>query len=71
MKRDRFEHLCLEAEAGRDAFIRHPDSNEEGLVTSCLMQTGHMVVKTTNRQTRCWDFKDCEDQLHPKTGPMI
>lgn len=71
MNKDRFEHLCQEAEAGRDAFVRHPSSNEEGMVTSCVMKTGHLVVKTQDQQTLCWDFNECEDRLHPKTGPMI
>lgn len=71
MRKERFEHLCLEAEAGRDAFIRHPDSNEEGMITSCDMRTGHAVVRTTEQKTRCWDFKECEDLRHPKAGPMV
>jgi hypothetical protein len=71
MKKDRFEYLCMEAEAGRDAFVRHPDSNEEGLVTSCLMKAGQIVVNTPSQQTRCWDFIECEDLIHPKYGPLI
>lgn len=71
MKKDRFEYLCMEAEAGRDAFVSHPGSKEEGLVTECHMKSGHMVVKTPKQQTRCWDFNECEDLQHPKSGPMI
>jgi len=71
MQKDRFEHLCLEAEAGRDAFVRHPFSNEEGMITRCIMKSGHMVVETRDQQTRCWDFNECEDLPHPKSGPMI
>ena len=71
MKRDRFTFLCSEAEAGRDAFVRHPDSNEEGMVSSCIMRSNHMVVETTQGQTRCWDFSECEDLQHPKLGPMV
>jgi len=71
MKKDRFEFLCSEAEAGRDAFVRHPGSNEEGMVTSCVMKSGHMVVETRNHQTRCWNFNECTDLMHPKSGPMI
>ncbi len=71
MKRDRFEYLCSEAEAGRDAFVRHPDSNEEGIVSSCIMRSNHMVVETVQGQTRCWDFSECEDLQHPKSGPMV
>ena len=71
MKKERFEFLCLEAEAGRDAFVRHPRSDHEGLVASCIMPTGHMVVKTTDNQTRCWKFGECEELTHSKSGPMI
>lgn len=71
MKKDRFDFLCMEAEAGRDAFVRHPGTNEEGMVTRCVLNTGHLVVKTREQQTRCWDFNECEDLRHPKAGPMI
>ena len=71
MQRSRFEHLCAEAEAGNDAFVRHPGSNEEGMVTSCILKTDHMVVKTVQGQTRCWDFRSCEDLPQPKLGPMV
>ena len=70
MQKSRFQHLCDEAQGGQDAFVRHPDSNEEGMVTGCVMKSGHMIVKTTEDQTRCWDYKECEDLEHPKPGPM-
>jgi len=71
MQKSRFQHLCDEAQAGVDAFVSHPATNEEGMVTSCVMQSGHIVVKTTDEQTRCWDYHECEDLKHPKSGPMI
>lgn len=71
MKKDRFEYLCMEAEAGRDAFVRHPDCSEEGMVISCDLQGGVMLVKTAESQMRNWDFDECEDLRRPKTGPML
>jgi hypothetical protein len=73
MKKDRFEHHCLEAEAeaGRDAFVEHPFSREEGMVISCSLTSGHMLIKTPDNSKRCWDYRECEDLDHPKSGPMI
>ncbi|TYO99164.1 hypothetical protein EDC39_1035 [Geothermobacter ehrlichii] len=71
MQRSRYEYLCAEVEAGNDAFVCHPDSNEEGIITGCVLKTGHMLVKTAQGQTRCWDFNSCKDLQHPKQGPMI
>lgn len=71
MKKDRFEHHCLEAEAGADAFVAHPSTGEEGIVVCCGLTSGHMVVQTPDNNKRCWDYRECEDLVHPKSGPMI
>lgn len=71
MDRNRYEHLCHEVEAGRDAFTSHPVSNEQGIVTSCIRQSDHLIVETSDGQKRCWDFHECEDLKHPKSGPMV
>jgi hypothetical protein len=71
MNKDRFEHHCLQAEAGRDAFVSHPASNEEGRVIECNLNSGHVVVQTVENQKRCWDFHECEDLNRPKIGPML
>jgi hypothetical protein len=71
MQHNRFEYLCSEAKAGRDAFVCHPDSNEEGMVTNCILNSDHMVVQTPQRQTRCWDYHECNELSHPKSSPMI
>lgn len=70
MQRNRYEYLCSETQSGRDAFVRHPDSNEEGMITKCVMKTDHVVVTTTQGHKRCWDFHECEDLTRPKMGPM-
>lgn len=59
MKKDRFTFVCQESESGRDAFVSHPASQEEGRVLSCAMD--HMTVETSEGQKRCWDFHECEE----------
>jgi len=71
MNKERYDFLCMEAEGGRDAFVTHPSTREEGMVTSCVMATGHMVVETPDGHKRCWDYQDCEELRHEKTGPMV
>ncbi|OHB33194.1 MAG: hypothetical protein A2X84_02230 [Desulfuromonadaceae bacterium GWC2_58_13] len=71
MIKDRFLHHCLQAEAGRDAFVAHPSSNEEGRVIECNLNSGHLVVQTPENEKRCWDYHECEDLDRPKVGPML
>jgi hypothetical protein len=71
MQRSRYQYLCSEAKAGRDAFVRHPESDEQGILAKCIMQSNHMVVETPEGMTRCWDFHECEDVHHPKSSPMV
>lgn len=71
MDRNRFMYLCSEAMAGSDAFVRHPADNEEGMITSCSLNTEHMIVRTAEGNTRCWDYRECDDIRRPKLGPMI
>jgi len=71
MRRDRFDYVCQEAESGRDVFVTHDSSNEEGIVTNCILTTGHLVTRTSGNDTRCWDYHECEELEHTKIGPMI
>ncbi len=71
MKKESYEHLCQVADSGQDAFITHPNSSEHGMVTSCIRQTVHLVVRTPQGQMRCWTFGECEELSHIKSGPMI
>ncbi len=64
MKKDRFTFVCSEAEEGRDAFVAHSESQEEGRVMSC--STDHIVVKTSEGNNRCWDFHECEELSRTK-----
>lgn len=70
MKKDRFEHLCREVEAGRDAFLRHSASQEEGMILGCDLREGNVVVRTQENRARNWSFSECEDIQRPKMGPM-
>ncbi len=70
MKKDRFTFLCMETEAGRDTFVQHSSSNEQGLVRGCDLRGGMMLVQTAGNQPRRWEFSECEDLLRPKSGPM-
>ena len=71
MKKESYEHLCLIAEAGQDAFIHNLKSDEHGMVTDCIQQTGHLVVRTPQGDMRCWSFQECEELHHGKSGPVI
>jgi hypothetical protein len=61
MKKDTYLYLCQESEAGRDAFVLHPDTNEEGRVTSCVLNTDHVIVSAPDGSNHCWDFHECEE----------
>ncbi len=64
MKKERFDFVCQDAEAGMDAFVKHPSSDEEGRVKSCGKD--HMIVETSDGQERCWDFHECEELTRRK-----
>jgi hypothetical protein len=66
MNRDRYKFICLEAEAGRDAFVVHPASLEEGLVSSCVSPSEQLIVRTAAGKKRCWDFHECEELTRMK-----
>lgn len=59
MKKDRFDFVCAESESGRDAFVTHPLSGEDGRVTNCAAD--HLLVETVPGEKRCWDFHECEE----------
>lgn len=59
MKKDRFDFICQDAEAGIDAFVNNPGTREEGTVLRC--STEHLIVKTSEGKERCWDFNQVEE----------
>lgn len=60
MQKGRYQYLCQQSEAGREAMVNHPKSHESGVVISCIPLTDTMVVRTTDGYSRSWDFHDCE-----------
>ena len=64
MKKERFDFVCQDTEAGTDAFVRHSSSDEEGRVLNCSID--HLVVETSEGTKRCWDFRECEELSRSK-----
>ncbi len=56
MNKDRFSFVCNEAEEGRDAFVTHSATKEEGRVLNCSLE--HVVVETGDGNRRCWDYRE-------------
>ncbi|SHI75287.1 hypothetical protein SAMN02745165_00766 [Malonomonas rubra DSM 5091] len=71
MERNRFLYLCSEATSGGDAFVRHPGNREEGLITSCSLDTEQMMVKTPGGEVRVWDYRECDDLQRPRLNPFV
>lgn len=66
MKQDRYDYICMEIEAGRDAFATHPATHEEGIVTQCIPKSDHLVVQIPNGPKRCWDYHESEEMFRSK-----
>jgi hypothetical protein len=64
MDKDRFEYVCIQTEQGRDMFVRHPASGEEGRVQSCSKE--HVVVATTAGEQRTWDYREVAEITRDK-----
>ncbi len=64
MRKERFTFVCNETEEGRDAFVSHTPSKEEGRVVSC--STDHVVVQTAEGKNRCWSFRECDEMSRSK-----
>ena len=61
MTKDTFLYLCNKANAGEDAFVRHPATHEEGRVAACVLPSEHVIIETPEGSRRCWDFRECEE----------
>ena len=59
MNKERFSFVCNEAAGGRDAFVSHPLSDEDGRVKGCALS--HVIVETSTGNQRCWDFSEVEE----------
>jgi len=59
MERERFDFVCQETMAGRDAFVTHHTSGEEGRVVD--FKADVLVVETVNGKKRKWEYDECEE----------
>ncbi len=64
MEKDRFEYVCAQTEQGRDAFVRHPESGEEGRVVDCSGDL--VVVENTKGEQRQWNYREVEEITRSK-----
>jgi hypothetical protein len=62
MERKRFEFVCMESEAGNDALVINRGIH--GLVDHC--SGDHLLVKTPEGETRCWDYRECDELYRSK-----
>lgn len=62
MERKRFEYVCMESEAGRDAVVINHDVH--GLVDHCAGD--HLLVSTPEGDKHCWDYRECEELYRTK-----
>ena len=64
MKKERFEYVCMQSEQGRDVFVIHPASGEEGQVISCSDE--NVVFRNTGGEQRTWDYRELEEITRSK-----
>ena len=65
MEKDRFDYVCVQTEQGRDVFVRHPVSGEEGQALSCTED--QITVKNTRGEERTWHYSELEEITRSKT----
>ncbi len=64
MEKDRFEFVSVEAEQGRDIFVRHPENGEEGRVKSC---SGEQVTfEDPQGDAHIYDYRILEELSRSK-----
>ncbi len=59
MEKERYDYVCVQTEQGRDAFVRHPPSGEEGRVLSCSDEK--VTVENTRGEQRTWNYREIEE----------
>ena len=65
MEKERFTYVCTQTEQGRDAFVRHPASGEEGRVLACANE--RLTVETAEGDKRTWDYREVLEISRGKT----
>lgn len=64
MNEERLIYICTQAKQGRDMFVRHPESGEEGRVLSC---SGEQIeVENTEGIKRTWNYRETEQITRSK-----
>ena len=64
MQKDRYDYVCVQTEQGRDIFVRHVASGEEGQVLSCT--DGQVTLKNTKGEERAWHYSELEEIIRSK-----
>lgn len=64
MEKDRFDYVCVQTEQGRDMFVKHAPSGEEGRVLSCI--EGQITVENTAGEKRTWPYGEVEEITRSK-----
>lgn len=57
MNKDTFEKVCETARSGKNSYVAHPSSGEEGRIVSCTEKD--LVVNTGLGHRRTWDYHEC------------
>lgn len=64
MEKERYDYVCVQTEQGREIFVRHAASGEEGQALSC--EAGRVTVKNTSGQERTWPYAELEEITRSK-----
>ena len=64
MEKERYDYVCIQTEQGRDAFVKHPESGEEGRVLNCSDEK--VEVETVSGQKRTWNYREVEEIARSK-----
>lgn len=64
MEKERYDYVCIQTEQGRDAFVKHPESGEEGRVLNCSDEK--VEVETASGQKRTWHYRELEEIARSK-----
>ena len=64
MDKNRYDYVCTQTEQGRDAFVKHPESGEEGRVLNCSDEK--VEGETVSGQQRTWNYREVEEIARSK-----
>jgi hypothetical protein len=64
MEKERFVYVCVQTEQGRDVFVNHPGSGEEGRVVDC--SGDQVMVENSAGEKRQWNYREVEEITRSK-----